>query len=179
MKKTVLIYGLIAGFIVGGVMLGTIPLWEKGIINFDNGEITGYTSMVIALSMVFFGIKSYRDNQLAGVISFGKAFQVGILITLVASVIYGLSWEISFSIRGDKFMVEMNEYYLAELKSEGATDAEMQKAKLEMDDFSVMYQNPLVRFPMTLVEILPVGLVITLISAGLLRRKEFLPSTNK
>ena len=88
MKKIVIIYGFIAGLIVGGLMLLNMPLWESGVINFDNGELIGYTTMVIALSMVFFGIKSFRDNYNGGAVTFWNAFRVGILITLIASVMY-------------------------------------------------------------------------------------------
>ena len=81
MKKIVLIYGLIAGVIVGAMMMITMPLYESGTLKFDNGEWLGYTTMVIALSMVFFGVKSYRDNHLGGSITFGNALKVGLLIT--------------------------------------------------------------------------------------------------
>jgi hypothetical protein len=175
MKKTVLVYGLISGSIVAAVILLSIPLWQKGILNFDNGQLTGYTSMVIALSMVFFGIKSYRDNQLGGAITFGKAFQIGILITLIAAVMYALAWEVSLGVMGEEFSEQMTNHYFEELKAGGATAAELEEARKQWADFEKMYQNFFVRFGITLLEIIPVGLIITLISAGLLRKKEFLP----
>lgn len=177
MKKIVIIYGLIAGTIVGGLMLLTMPLWDTGVLTFDNGHLVGYTTMVIALSMVFFGIKSFRDNHSAGTITFGKGVLIGILITGIASVMYALAWEISYSNMGDEFIGKMTEHYFEEMKTEGATEAELIKAREEWAGFSEMYKNPLIRFAITLTEILPVGLAITLLSAALLRKKQFLPSS--
>jgi hypothetical protein len=178
MKKIILIYGLIAGTIVAAMMLITMPMYNNGTLDMDNGELVGYTTMVIALSMVFFGIKSYRDNHAKGVISFGTGFKVGILITLVASAMYGLAWEVSYNKIGDDFMKKMTEKYYEDMKADGASEEELQKAKEDWESFGEMYKNPIVRFAFTVfVEIFPVGLAITLVSAGLLRKKEFLPAS--
>lgn len=177
MKKIILIYGLIAGSILAAMMFITMPMYNNGTLNLDNGELVGYTTMVIALSMVFFGIKSYRDNHANGSISFGKGFKVGILITIIACVMYGLAWEVSYSQIGDEFMVKMNEKYFEDMKAAGATEKELEDAKKEWESFGEMYKNPAFRFVFTIfVEIFPVGLMITLISAGILRKKEFLPA---
>lgn len=178
MKKIILIYGLIASAIVGGMSLITMPMYKNGTLNFENGELLGYSTMVVALTMVFFGIKSYRDNYAKGVISFGKGFKVGILITLVACTIYALSWEVSYNSIGEEFMQKSEENYFAKMKENGATEVEMAEAKKEYENFGEIYKNPFFRFVFTaLVEMFPVGLVITLVSAGLLRKKEFLPAT--
>ena len=177
MKKVILIYGLIAGTIVAAMMLITMPLYNSGTLNIDNGELVGYTTMVIALSMIFFGIKSYRDNYANGSISFGKGFKVGILITLIASAMYGLAWEIPYSNFGDEFTKKMTERYMEEMKADGASTEEIQKAREEWTSFNEMYKNLAFRFAFTaLVEIFPVGLGITLLSAAILRKKEFLPA---
>jgi len=175
MRKIILTYGLIAGTIVAAMMFITMPMWESGIVNFDNGEVVGYTTMVIALSMIFFGVKSYRDNHQHGVITFGRAFKIGILITLIASVMYALAWEISYNTMATDFIQKMTDHQFAEMKEGGASEAEVAKAKEEWAVFAEYYKNPVIRFGATLMEILPVGLVITLLSAGLLRKKEFLP----
>ncbi|MFZ5972764.1 MAG: DUF4199 domain-containing protein [Bacteroidota bacterium] len=176
MKKIVITYGLIAGLIVGGLMLASLPLWKSGAITFDNGELVGYTTMVIALSTIFIGIKSYRDNHAGGIITFWSGCKIGLLITLIAGIMYAMAWEVSFANMGEEFTQKMTEHYLAEIQAGGASEAELQKAREEWAAFSELYQNPLVRFPITLLEILPVGIIITLLSAGLLRKKEFLPS---
>jgi hypothetical protein len=181
MKKVILIYGLIAGAVVAGMMLITMPMYQNGTLNLDNGELLGYSTMIIALSMVFFGVKSYRDNYSKGSISFGKGFQVGILITLVACLIYALTWEVSYNQIGEDFTKKMKESYETKInekmKSSGATEAEIVAKKKENDKMWEMYKNPLFRFVFTaMVEMFPVGLVISLISAGILRKKEILPA---
>jgi Protein of unknown function (DUF4199) len=178
MKKIVLIYGLIAGAIVGSMLLITMPLYESGTLHFENGQWLGYTTMVIALSMVFFGIKSFRDNHSGGSITFWNGLKVGLLITLIASLIYALSWEVSYNTMKGDFIKMMGEKQIEKMKKEGATEASIEEAKKQTDDFAVKYRNRVFRFTLTLLEIEPVGIVISLLSAGLLRRKELLPSTN-
>lgn len=176
MKKVILTYGLISGAIVGGLMLATMPLWKSGVVNFDNGEVLGYTTMVISLSLVFFGIKSCRDNQLNGFISFGQGVKVGLLITLISSVLYAIAWEVSFHVFVPDFTEKMSQYYLEKMKTEATNDAEVKEAVEKMNMYKEWYKNPLIRFAMTMIEIFPVGLVITLLSAALLRKKQFLPA---
>lgn len=178
MKRIILTYGLAAGAIVGSVMLVTMPLYANGTFDFSNGEWVGYSSMVVALSMVFFGVKSYRDKYKNGAISFGKAAQVGMLITAVAAVIYALTWEVCYSQISEEFTTKMTTSYFEKMEKEGTSGAELEKAKADWVEFSEMYKNPLIRFGVTLTEILPVGIILTLLSAGLLQRKEFLPDTN-
>jgi hypothetical protein len=159
------------------MLMITMPLYESGTLHFENGEWLGYTTMVIALSLVFFGVKSYRDNHSGGVITFWNGLKVGMLITLVASLIYALSWEITYNTMKGDFLKLMNEKSIEKMKKEGASETSMAEAQKKMEDFGVMYKNPVFRFALTLIEIAPVGIVISLLSAGLLRRKEFLPPT--
>lgn len=179
MKKIVITYGVISGLITGGLMLATMPLYESGTLNFDNGALVGYTGMVIALSLIFFGIKSFRDNQAGGSVSFGKGFLIGMSITMIASLFYATAWEISYAKMGEQFVQQWTSHEMEKLQEAGATEEALEKAKDEWKNFGEMYKNPLIRFGMTLFEILPVGLIISLISAALLKKKEFLPrSTN-
>jgi hypothetical protein len=175
MKKIVLVYGLIAGTITGGLMMATMPLFENNTLDKNNGELIGYTGMVIALSLIFFGIKSYRDNQPSRSITFWKGCQIGLLIALIASVMYALAWEITFRNTGPAFMESMMEHYYAEMKADGATEDEISEQK---DMMQAYYNNALMRFGVSLTEIFPVGLIITLICAAALRQKNFLPATN-
>jgi len=177
MRKIILTYGLIAGAIVSAMMLITMPMYKSGQLNHENGELTGYTTMVIALSVVFFGVKSYRDKQGNGAITFWKGVQIGLLITLVAGAMYALTWEYLYPQIGHEYMMTFTEQHLNDLKSEGVSDAEIQEQREYWTNFMELYKNPLVRIPITLFEILPVGIIITLISSALLRRKEFLPAT--
>lgn len=172
MKKIVLTYGVIAGVIVSSMFYIAHP---GGSMDFENGMYIGYASMIIAFSLIFFGVKNYRDNHLNGAITFGKAFKIGILVTLVASVMYALSWEVYFNMFAQDFMQKYSEAYLKGLANDGASAAEIASAKARLETNSELYKNPIFRFLFTLVEIVPVGLVVTLICAALLRRPQFLP----
>lgn len=107
MKKTVLTFGLISGALLSLMMLATVPFMDR--IGFDNGMVLGYTTMVLSFMLVFFGIRSYRDNLAGGSISFGKAFVVGILITVVASICYVGTWEVVYFKFMPDFAVEVFE----------------------------------------------------------------------
>jgi ABC-type sugar transport system permease subunit len=179
MKKVILIYGLIAGSIVAAMMFITMPMYETGTLKFDNGELVGYTTMAVALSMIFFGVKSYRDNYAGGEVRFWKAVKIGLLITAVASLMYALAWEITYNTMSGDFIALMVEHQLAELKESGAAQAEIAASKEDWEAFAELYKNPLVRFLATLAEIVPVGLIFTFITAGLLRMKTFLPAQPK
>jgi hypothetical protein len=169
MRKIVLTFGLIAGVILSAMMLITQTFLDQ--IGFDKGEIIGYTTMVLAFLMVFFGVKSYRDNVAGGSVTFGRAFVVGLLITVVASLCYVATWEVIYykvsPDFGDKYAAHMVE----EAKAAGATDAEVAAKTKQMSEFKEMYKNPLVNVGLTLLEPLPVGILLTLVTAGVLSRK--------
>jgi len=177
MRKIVLIYGLIAGAVVSGMLVISQPLLRQGIINYENGMIVGYTSMVIALSVIFFAVKTFRDQYGDGKISFGTAFKIGMLITLVASILYASTWEVYYNTAGRDFMEQFNAYHLEKMRKQGASETEMTTAKQKMDAFSETYKNPFIRFGLTMLEISPVGVVISLLCAALLRRKEIVPQS--
>jgi len=179
MRKVTLIFGLLAGVIVSVFMVVIMTLCENGTINLDNSDLIGYGSMVIALSMIFFGVKSYRDNYQNGVIKFGKGLQVGMLITLVASLTYAVAGEMYYQIDPEGQATLMDKYadhHVNKMKEKSASPAEIDQKTKEMADLKEMNKNPVIRFGMTLAIILPVGIVIALISAAVLRKKEFLPA---
>lgn len=176
MTKVILIFGLISGVIAGLLMWVLMGSVNSGTVNFDMGMIWGYATMIIALSLVFFGIKSYRDNH-GGHISFLKGLQVGIMISLVSALCYAASWEIYYPRVGDEFIRKFNTYYLDKMKASGASDAEIENQRIESEQFAEQYRNVFVRFTVTMLEILPVGVIVTLLSAALLRKRELLPET--
>ena len=172
MKRIVWKNGLIAGGIVIAMFAITLPLCLNGVIDFDSdGAILGYTSMVLAFLFVFFGIRAYRE-EIGGTIGFGKAFQVGILITLVASAIYVVSWEIVYWGFIPDFLDQYNAHALAKLRAAGATEAALREAQAKMAQLAKLYANPLFNIGFTFLEVFPVGLVVTLVSAAILRRKQ-------
>jgi hypothetical protein len=179
MKRVVIIFGLISGAISSLLMFLTLPLMKNGTINFDNGEIFGYTAIFLSFLLVFFGIRSYRENA-GGTITFGRAFSVGILITLISCVFYVASWEIIyFKLMPDFARGHMNNYATHEIgamRAKGATDAAIAAKKAEMDKLMAMLDNPLLNSAMTFIEPFPVGLIVTLVSAAILRRRTAIPA---
>jgi hypothetical protein len=165
MKKTVLIFGLISGVIMAALMFATLPFTDSAWLQ-AHSMVIGYTTMVLSFMLVFFGIRSYRENIGGGNITFGRAFAVGILITLISSVLYVIAWEIMyFGIPSfaEKFMTMC----VAHIKSSGASPEAIQT---ELNQLKYL-NNPFINAAMTFVEPFPVGLIITLISALILRKK--------
>jgi hypothetical protein len=173
MKKVVLTFGLIAGILVVGLMFFTLPKEKQ---DFEMGEILGYATMLVALSSIFFGIKTLRDRYEGGTITFQRAFLCGLYITLIASFIYAFGWEFYYQNSGANFMTQYSAAQMDKLKASGASDKEILLAMDKMKSMMEYYRNPLIRFFMTLMEILPVGLLISLISAAILRKKGNLPT---
>lgn len=176
MKKTVLTFGLIAGFIISVLMGGSLLFAEK--IGSGHSMVLGYTIMVASFLLVYFGIRSYRDNNLAGQISFGRAFACGALITLITSVCYVVMWEVLYF----NFMPHfMDSYFAAQIQrvqSAGLDSATTAARVAAIQHSQQLYQNPLINIAYTIMEPLPVGILITLVSAAVLRRKATTPSNS-
>jgi hypothetical protein len=173
MKKNIIIYGLIAGVIVSVLMLASINYYShcEGKVDYGTSMLIGYASMLLAFSLVFVGIRNYRDKYNGGIISFGKAFKVGILMVLIASTIYVVAWMIDYFFFIPDFAEKFAAHSIDELKASGASQLEIDKQTKEMANFAIMYKNPFFNAMMTYVEILPVGLIVTLISSFILKRK--------
>lgn len=169
MKRTVLVFGLIAGAVLSAMMLATVPFEDA--IGFDRGEIIGYTSMVLAFLLIFFGVRSYRDNVAGGTVSFGRALAVGALIAGVASVCYVATWQVIYYKLTPDFMAKYQTHALEKARADGASEEAIAKKKVEMDKFAALYRNPAINAAITFVEPLPVGLVIALVSAAVLSRR--------
>jgi Protein of unknown function (DUF4199) len=138
--------------------------------------VLGYLSMLIAMSMVFVGVKKYRDDQLGGVIKFWKAFLVGLGIAGIACLFYAIGWEIYLAATGSDFMAEYAASAIRDKAASGVSPTELAAFKAEMASMAEMCANPLLRFLMTLSEIAPVALLVPLVSALLLRRPSFMPA---
>lgn len=170
MKKTVLTFGLISGAILSAMMLITLPFHDA--IGFDRGMIVGYTTMVLAFLLVFFGVRSYRDNVAGGTVRFGRAFAVGALIAAVASLCYVATWEvIYFGGIAPDYLAEYQVHVLAKERAKGQTEEAIARKKAELDKFAEMYKNPAVNAAYTFLEPLPVALIVALVSAGVLSRR--------
>lgn len=174
MSRIILTYGLISGLVVITGMIGTIVAAGGGAA--VGGVWLGYLIMLVALSAILVGVKQHRDQALGGVITFRRAFLVGLGIAAVASVAYIAVWELYLALTDYSFMDKYAAQTLDAKRAAGVTGAAYDKAVAEMDAMRRSYANPLFRVPMTLVEIFPVGLLISLVSAALLRNPRFLPA---
>lgn len=171
MKKIVLICGLVAGLISTSMFIGLMILGKAGHDDFKNGMLYGYTLMILAFSLIFVGTKITRDKYQGGQISFGKAFRVGLYITLIASTIYVLVWLLDYYFFVPDFAEKYAAKMVEELKATGASPEAIAKKTAEMASFSKMYKNPFFNALITYSEILPVGLLVSVISAFILKTK--------
>ena len=178
MTRIVLIYGTIAGLIVAIPMIALMLLLTKETAP-DNGAFYGYLTMIVALTAVFVGVKRYRDKVHGGVIRFVPALLVGLGISAVASLIYTVGWEISLAATGFDLGAEYSRAAIEEARTAGAPAAEIQRITERADAFARMYANPLYRLPITFVEMFPIGVLISLISAALLRNSRFLAARQR
>jgi Protein of unknown function (DUF4199) len=169
MKKIVLTFGLISGVLCSVLLTATVPFADR--IGFNKGLVVGYTVIVASFLLVFFGIRSYRDNVGNGQITFGRAFAVGISITLITCIFYVVTWEIMYFIFMPDFMDKYSAHVVEKARAAGASPAAIQAKLQEVQKSKALYDNPLINAAMTFIEPFPVGLVITLISAAVLRKK--------
>lgn len=174
MARIIWIYGLISGSIIVasiiiGILLGTDSMGGGSVV-------LGYLIMLIALSVIFVGIKRYRDRDLGGVIRFRTALIMGVGIAGVAALAYTLGWEVYLAATNYRFIGEYTDGLIAAKKAAGASTSEMAKLQIDIAWMKDVYAHPLKRMAMTAVEIAPVGLTVALVSAGLLCFPRVLPA---
>lgn len=174
MKRIALTFGALSGTVITGSAIATVIM--SGQSGGAGSMWLGYLVMFVALSLIFVGIKRYRDQELGGIIRFGTAVLVGLAISLVASAIYVFAWEVYLFATDYAFIDVYTESVIAAKEAEGVTGAALQAEIESMDRLRERYASPLFRLPMTLMEIFPVGLLITLVSAGLLKNEQRLPA---
>jgi Protein of unknown function (DUF4199) len=168
MKKTVWTFGLISGAILSATMLATIPFVVS--IGFDYGMLVGYTTMVLAFLLVFFGVRSYRDNVAGGTVGFGRAAAVGSLIVIIAAACYVATWELIYFELAPDYAAKIEAHMIEQARSSGDSPAEIQAQVAGVRRNMELYRNPAINAAITFVEPLPVGLVFVLVSAGVLSR---------
>ena len=175
MLRTIVKFGVISGLIVGAFEVATVTAFS-GEPPLKYGMLIGYTTMLIALSAVFVGIKKHRDADRGGVIGFWPALGVGLGISFIAGIFYVAAWEAVQAMTHMDFASSYANAVIASEKAKGASAAALAKLTADMAEFKVQYANPMFRLPMTFVEIFPVGVLVSLVSAGLLRNSRFLPA---
>ena len=170
MKSIVIKFGLIGGVIISALMCLTIPMMNED-SNMEMGQLIGYATMLIALSTIFIGVRNFRNNQNGGVITFGKAFKIGFLIALIASTCYVITWMIMSATIMSDFMDQYIAASIAKMEASDMPRAEMAKSIEDMNQMAEMYKNPFFKILITYAEMLPVGILVSLISAAILRKK--------
>ncbi|NQY41335.1 MAG: DUF4199 domain-containing protein [Henriciella sp.] len=171
MFRIMLVYGAIAGVVIIGIMLTGMMLSDG-----SGSQLQGYLTMIIVLSLIFVGIKRYRDKELGGVIKFLPTFGLGTGIAAVAAVFYVVSWETSLHLTDFAWVEAYVESTVAGYEAKGFAGEELAEKVAKLEEMMAGYENPLLRIPMTFVEIFPVGLLVALISAALLRNPKLLPA---
>jgi uncharacterized membrane protein len=169
MKRIVLTFGLISGAILSAMMAVTIPFHDA--IGFDRSLIVGYTTMVVAFLLIYFGVRSYRDNVAGGTVRFGRAFAVGALIAAVASVCYVATWQVIYFKFEPDYLTKYQAHMLEKARANGENAEAIARKKADMDKFAEQYKNPAINAAVTLLEPLPVALIVALVSAGVLSRR--------
>ena len=173
MTRTALVYGAVAGSIViASILIGFLLGADHG----DSSLWLGYLIMIVALSLIFLGVKRYRDRQGGGVIKFGPAFLLGLMIAAVAGVFYVGGWEAYLAATDYSFMPSYVDHAIEAKKAAGLAGEALAAEIVKLKEMQANYENPLFRMPMTFVEIFPVGLVIALISAAVLRNPKAFPA---
>lgn len=175
MFRKILSFGTLAGLIVGIQLFG-VSVALAGHPTGPYGMVLGYLTMLIALSAVFVAVKRQRDVDLGGVIKFWQAFGMGLGISIVASVLYVAAWELTLAVTHMDFAGDYARQLIEQQRAAGVSGEALAKFSAEMEQFKVQYANPLYRLPMTFAEIFPVGILVSLISAALLRNSRFWPA---
>ena len=173
MGRIIAVYGIIGGIIVVVGMQTSIHLMSD---HGSFGMVVGYLTMLVALTMVFVGVKRYRDTTLGGVIRFWPAFGIGLGIAGVAGLCYVVGWEAYMYATNYTFMDVYMKQALAAKAAAGASATELAGLRAEMETLKVQYANPLFRMPMTFAEIAPVGVIVALVSAAILRNSRAFPA---
>jgi hypothetical protein len=171
MKKNILIFGLISGLIVSGLISITAICYSRQ--DFEGNMVLGFTVMILAFIFVFVGIKNYRDKFNNGHITFGKALQIGLSISFIASTMYVITWLIAYYNFMPDFMEVMTAKSIEKIRlNKELTSLEMNKQISGLNDMKELYKNPILVILFTYIEIFPVGIIVSLISALILKRKQ-------
>jgi hypothetical protein len=171
MTRTILRFGAASGAITIGSAILALHLVGGGSKHLASLEWLGYLVMILAFGVIFVGVKRHRDDQLGGVIRFGQAFLVGLGITAVASAIYVIAWEINLAFSDVDFIGQYTASALETARTDGASEAELEAMATEMAEMKEAYAKPLFRVFITFSEIFPVGLLVSLIAAAVLRTR--------
>ncbi len=169
MKRTILTWGLMTGVVSISLMLATLPIGDR--IGLEHGFVLGYTALVLSALLIFPGVRSYRDNVAGGEMPFGRVFLVGLGIALVAAVCYGVVWAVVYANFMPDFSDKYTAYMIDKVRSSGASAEKIAEATAQAAQMKRLMENPLTNAAMAFLEPFPIGLLASLVSAGILRKK--------
>lgn len=170
MKKNVLTFGIVLGLVLCVPWLIMLRMLYTN-PEFKSNDALGYAILVVIYSLLFFGIRNYRNRELGGIISFGKAFKAGALITIMAASVYVALWLLFYYL----FVPDYMEVFTKHVLYQCTTEAERAAKTIEMENFSKMFANPVLMILITYAEVVPIGLVVSLVSSLALKRKSIVP----
>jgi len=168
MKRNILIFGLTLGTILSINMVYMVNLCYTN-PDFKSNAVVGYAAMVVIFSLVFFGVRNHRDKELNGFISFGAAWKTGALIAFAGATMYVVVWLFYYYLFVPDYLDKYSAHVLREAALSGA--AELTAKTKEMMHFKEMYKSPIFVVLITYAEVLPVGLIVALVSALILKKK--------
>jgi len=165
MKKIILLFGAIIGAILSSNSIIHMNMMRSN-PDYQGNDVLGYATMIVVFSLIYFGVRNYRNKFLDGKIGFGKAFKTGALICFVASTVYvvmGLSYYYLFA---PDFMEVYADYVIRNAPAD-----EVEAVTAQMTNFKEMYKNPIVATLITYMEVLPLGMLVALVSAFIVKKK--------
>ncbi|MDH7447516.1 DUF4199 domain-containing protein [Aquimarina sp. 2201CG14-23] len=168
MKNTVLRYGIYGAITICVLFILALTLGKN--LSYFTQEVIGYTSMVVSLIFVFFGIKHYRDKENNGIVSFGKALVIGMLISLLAAIAFGLLDVIYIKYINPDFTTEYYAHMVEQMRS-SLPEAEFKVKLAELETQKELFSSPLMNFLLMSATVLIIGFIISLISGLILQRK--------
>lgn len=171
MKKNIWIFGLISGMLI--TAMANYMAWICcANPEFETNDFLGYTAMLIIFSLIFIGIRNYRNHYLGGVITFGHAFKAGFYMSIIAATLYVLVWLVDYYVFIPDYLDSYIAHVMYKAKTDGASQTELAETAKSMAEFKEMYKNPLFVVVSTFLEVFPIAMVVSLISALILKRKQ-------
>lgn len=169
MKKAILRYGLYGAASICILFLLSMLIGDN--LSYSVQEIIGYASMVVSLSFVFFGIRHFRDKINDGTVSFGKALLLGLAISLITALAFGVLDVVYIKYINPDFT---EEYYARSLErlEETLPAAEFESERVKMESDKELFMNPVISFIVMSMTVLIIGFIISLLSAMVLQRKK-------
>ena len=169
--KTAFYYGFPVGLLIICTMVASFTAF--GLHSGTGSVVVGFALMLFYMSLIFFGVKRFRNVEQGGVIRFAKAFGLGLAMAAFSGLAYVLVWEIYVGFTGDSFIAQYTDH-LIELEKAKDTSAGDLAAFIETAEIrEAKYANLSYRMPVTFLENFSMGFIVALVSALSLHNPKF------